>query len=125
MNDFDETPFTEARKDIEQLISKPLQAWMLVPPARRRDKTFAAIMTIPLDLAAAEYALTVTQTEKGWHLELRKQLTPSSRLHLVGEARSYLSALYQLADASEQAIDKLQRTAKRKYKQLQESEVAA
>jgi hypothetical protein len=97
---------------------------MLIPPARRRDEHFASLMTIPLDLAAAGFAVTVTQDDKGWHVDLKKVMSPKVRLHLLGEARGYMSALYQLADSADLALRDLERRAKRIWREAQIEEAA-
>lgn len=127
MTDFDTTPFEEARADIDALVMQPVRSWMETPPAMRQRRMFAALLMIPLDLGAAGFQVTVTQGEDGWYLELKKPLTPKIRLNLVGQARSYLSALYQLADTAEGAIARLERKARRDHQELreQESEAAA
>lgn len=125
MPDFDSTPFAQAREDIRDLVSIPLQAWMLVPPARRTDKVFSSIVAIPLDLAAADFSVNVAQTDQGWYVEVSKHLAPKVRLHLAGRARSYLSALYQLADSADLALRDLEKQARKNHAKAQESEVAA
>lgn len=129
--DFDTTPFTQAREDVRELMTAPLRRWMQTPPAIRRDAMFVPLLAVPLDLGAASFQVTVTQSEKGWRIEAKRQLTTTSRLHVAGEARSYISALYQLADSAEEAIDRLQRQARRhhearqKHDATQNSEEAA
>lgn len=122
--EFDATPYAEARDDIRALVAKPIQAWMQTPPARRRDSDFNALLVIPLDLGAAGYIVTVTQTERGWSVEATKAMQPRIKLHLAGTARSYVSALYQLADSAPDVIGRLERKA-RKAAEAKTSELEA
>jgi hypothetical protein len=71
-------------------------------------------MTAPLDLAACGYTVTLAQSEPGWRIDARCELTPGSVLHLYGEARSYAAALYRLADMAPIEIDDLERHAKQR-----------
>lgn len=114
MIDFDPTPYARMREDVRDLVTVPVQAWMLTPPARRRDEMFVDLLTIPIDLAAADYCFTVTQTDRGWYLELKRKVAPRSTLHVSGQARSYVSALFQLADAAGPEIDRLEHKARRR-----------
>jgi|GEM_PF-2788015 len=110
--EFDPTPYAQAREDIRDLVTMPVQAWMLIPPARRRDAHFVSLLSIPLDLGAAGYVVTVTQTERGWSIEVTKPIEPRIKLHLAGSARSYVSALYQLADSASDVIGRMERKAR-------------
>lgn len=125
MSNFDRTPFIEAREDIRDLVSMPLQAWLMIPPARRRDVAYDNIIAIPIDLAAAEYAVTVMQSETGWSIDVTKMITPRCKLHLAGRARSYVSALYQLADSADLRLRDLERQAKAEHENARKNEVAA
>lgn len=111
---YDPAPFQQARQDIRELLTTPLQAWMLTPPAYRRDRAYTALLTAPLDLAAAGYVVTVSQEEAGWRVDVRRELTTGCMLHLYGEAPSYVAMLYRLADMAHLAIDGLQSKAKRR-----------
>lgn len=124
-SDFDATPFAQAREDLRDLVTMPLQAWMLTSRSIRRARIPHDLLSIPLDLAAADFAVTVSQSDRGWYVEVVKKLTTKQRLHLVGQARSYLSALYQLADSATGALDRLEREARAQHERTQEGEVAA
>lgn len=105
--------FQRARRDIRDLLSTPVQAWMLAPPARRTDAMYRDLLTVPLDLAAAGYAVTVTQTEHGWCIEMRRDLMDGYGLALHCEARSWAACLWQLAEDAGSVIDDLQNKARR------------
>jgi hypothetical protein len=105
--------FQCARRDIRDLLSTPVQAWMLVSPARRTDAMYRDLLTVPLDLAAAGYAVTVSQTEHGWCIEMRRDLMDGYELALHCEARSWAACLWQLAEDAGGAIDDLQHKARR------------
>lgn len=105
------TPFAQARADLRDLLAIPVHALMSTPPARRSEAGYQCLLTVPLDLAAAGFVVTVKQTDAGWCIDLERMLTDSCMLRLNGEARSYVATLFQLADMAGMAIDDLERTA--------------
>ncbi|HWV23964.1 MAG TPA: hypothetical protein VNZ58_07225, partial [Thermomicrobiales bacterium] len=72
MMELDTTPFDLARQDIRDLLTVPLRRWMATPPAVRRDAMFVRLLSLPLDLGAAGFEVTITQGERGWSVEAKK-----------------------------------------------------
>lgn len=110
---YDPAPFQQARADIRDLITTPLQGWMLIPPDRRTETLYQLLLTVPLDLAAAGYIVTVSQDDAGWRIDARKEMLIGCTLHLYGQARSYVATLYRLADMADMWIGDVERRAKR------------
>lgn len=120
----DTTPFNQAREDLCDLLTTPVQAWMLKPSARRTDSAYQDLLTVPMDLAAAGFAVTVKQTESGWNVDLKRTIAKGSSLHLHGSARSYLSCLFQMANDAAGAVTRCEDAA-RKAAENELNEVAA
>jgi hypothetical protein len=111
-NEFSRKPFQNARRDLRDLITVPVQAWMMIPPARRNVRAYRTLTDIPLDLAAAGFNVTVVQDDRGWTVAIKKDLMEMATLHLTGGARSYAAALFQLADQAALAIADLEAAAR-------------
>lgn len=109
--------FQQARADIRDLITTPLQAWILIPPDRRTETVYQSLLTIPLDLAAAGYIVTVSQEETSWRLDVRKKMLTGCMLHLYGVAPSWVTTLYRFADLAIIRIDDAECRARRASEQ--------
>lgn len=112
---FSRKPFRDAERDFRDLVSVLVRAWKAFSRPRRTTAAYRALLEAPMDLAACGYDVSVRQDERGWHIDVRKELTQGSVLHLTGDARSYASALFQLADSAELAITDLERRARNRH----------
>lgn len=109
----DRRAFRHTRVTLRDLVSKPVDAWMALTPARRTVDAYRQLLGIPLDLAAAGYLVTTSQTGSGWSITIERAITDTSVLHLQGEAASFAHALFQISDQVELALKDLETRAKR------------
>lgn len=109
----DRKAFQRARRDLVDLVCTPVDAWHRTPPRRRTDAAYTALLTVPLDLAAAGFTVTVSQSGAGWCLEIRRVIADGYELHIHAEAHAYAAALFQLADAAPIALEDLHAHARR------------
>jgi hypothetical protein len=121
---FNRRPFTEARRDIRDLVSIPVLSWVAFSRPHKTTEAYRALLDIPMDLASAGFAVTVTQGDQGWAIEIEKAITEDVTLHLHGSARSDASALFQIAQDYDTAIDDLQRKARKAWDAAREAPAA-
>lgn len=118
-------PFTQVREDLRDLLTMPVQAVMLTPALRRAETEYQELLTIPLDLAACGFTVTVRQLEAGWCIDLERRICTGRTLRLNGHARSYVAALFELAETACKAIDDLERAARREAAEQEHDDLTA
>jgi hypothetical protein len=110
--EFNLKPFHDVRRDLRDLVTVPVQSWLMIPSARRTVPIYRSLTEIPMDLAAAGFRVTVMQGETGWSVEIEKDVIEGATLHLTGQARSYAAALFQLANQAAPTITDLENAAR-------------
>jgi hypothetical protein len=110
---FDRRPFVQTHQEMRDLVSKPIDSWMTLPPVLRTVPAYAPLLAIPLELSAAGYLVTTCQTGSGWCITIEKAITDTAVLHLQGEATSYAHAWFQVADQVDLVLEDLEALAKR------------
>lgn len=103
------SPFALVRDDLHELLTVPVQRWTTAGNARRTAAEYQHLLTIPLDLAACGFTVTITQTKAGWEIGLTRKLTEEATLQVHAVARSYVAALFQVADRATRAVGDMER----------------
>lgn len=116
--------FKHARFQFRDIVSVPVRDWMALPPARKTATAYRALTDVPVELASAGFTVTIAHTAAGWSITVEKQLTELAVLHLQGEAASFATALFQLAEDAETVIDDLERMTRRAWEKSRESVAA-
>lgn len=112
---FDRRPFFQARRDFRDIVSIPVMAWVGFTPARKTVPAYRDLIDAPMELAAAGYRVTTTTNGEGWRIVIEKEIAPGAVLEVDGVARSYASALFQIANAYDQEITDLERKARNRW----------
>lgn len=121
---FDNRPFYAARRDLRDLITVPVMAWMAFSPARKTTRVYRDLIDAPMELAAAGFSVTTTTNGEGWRIVIEKEITEGADLYLEGVARSYASALFQIANTVDQALRDLESEARTAWERAQEGVAA-
>lgn len=125
MSNFDRRPFFQVRRDIRDIVSIPVMAWMAFTPARRTAAAYRPLTDIPLELAACGFKITTVSDGGRWHISASKEVVPGSLLELTADARSYAAALFQIAHDADRTISDLETKARRRWTDAQKEEAAA
>lgn len=90
-----------ARIQFRECLALPLKQAML-----KRSPLASAqlVWAIPMEAAAAGFALTMLQDETGWHVTLSRAIDGDALIETAGDASSLLKALFQVVDFTEQRI---------------------
>lgn len=121
---FDRRPFFQARRDLRDLITVPVMAWVGFTPARKTVPAYRDLIDAPMELAAAGFSVTTTTNGEGWRIVVEKEITEGADLYLEGVARSYASALFQIASTVDQALSDLEIEARKAWERAQEGVAA-
>ena len=110
----DAPPFTCIRDNLRDLLTAPVQRWTSAGTARRTATTYHPLLTIPLDLAACGFTVTISQTDAGWELTLGRPIRNGPNLQAHAVARSYAAALFQPAHTATRVLDQLESDARQR-----------
>lgn len=117
--------FKSARHHLYEIICVPVQEWMVAPPARRTDAAYRELTEIPMELATHGFRVSLARPDGRWVIDVEGDITSSARLHIQGEAESFVSALFQINTQVDTAVGDLERKARRAWEAGQPEEEAA
>lgn len=96
--------FRHTRVTLRDLVSTPVTAFMALPHGPTRFAAYSTLTTVPLDLASAGFAVTLTQTGAGCSVLVERTVIENAVLSLHGESSSLAAALFQIGDQADLAL---------------------
>ena len=115
IRDFDDRAFRDATYACNDLLSKPLDAWHLLPAPRRTEHRLQALLLSVYDLAAAGFKVEISQDERGWTVRAELRFGRGLHAKAVGTAKDPVAALSQLASHLPRAIEGIERKARKRH----------
>lgn len=110
---------SEVRRDLHELVHLPLKRYRTTLPGHAKTREYQRLLSVPLDLAAAGFDVTVSRGERGWMLCIERSVD-AGVVSLHGEAQSYLVALFQIGDQAEATLQDLETAYRKRAAKAQE-----